>query len=282
MPAAAATPPGSSLRSRASIARNAPTPPMAAAPWWVDLGYENAPMGVVESTLTALQKGDVESCFDFSSTELRKATGPRPRFESLLRTMPEYRALIENKNHTILSSLQVGPNRWRYRVRVDNALGSIPFSVAYTWEVTQQPEEGVIKYDLGQCLTHRKFGYKGVIIGWDTKCRQPEEWCKAMEIDTLSRGRKQPFYHVLVHEHDMVTYVAEELVEPTAPTTIDHPRFEEHFVQFTGPSGFAPMEDKETGTWKPNKNLRSTYPLDHAGTWLVNRVFPDKDKILDA
>ena len=105
---------------------------MAAAPWWVDLGYENAPMGVVESTLTALQKGDVESCFDFSSTELRKATGPRPRFESLLRTMPEYRALIENKNHTILSSLQVGPNR-RYRVRVDNALGSIPFSVAYTW-----------------------------------------------------------------------------------------------------------------------------------------------------
>ncbi|KAL9057844.1 MAG: hypothetical protein Q9162_002074 [Coniocarpon cinnabarinum] len=64
-------------------------------------------------------------------------------------------------------------------------------------------------YRVGTYFEHRRFGYLGLIIGWDVKCSSHEEWIRQMHVDDLPRGRHQPFYNVL-DTHGGQRYVAEE------------------------------------------------------------------------
>lgn len=107
-----------------------------------------------------------------------------------------------------------------------------------------------VRYRVGQLLRHRRYQYRGVIVGWDPCCRADEEWISQMGVDRLPRacrvprarfarqadalspgspcpacaaagGRGQPFYRVLPDPHDTPgpaseTYVAQENVQPEA------------------------------------------------------------------
>jgi len=265
--------PGRSRTLRASIQGQGPSDSEQSAvdPFAITSGEA---LGVVQRLwLPALQRGDVRACFESASTELRQYAGPKDRFESLLRTMPEYRALLGHSGSEVLSALQVGQNRWKCRVRVDNTVGSVPFSVAYTWELTLHDGYSVVDYDLGQCIKDTQRGYRGVIVGWDLSCKQLDDWCEAMGVDELLKGRQQPFYHVLVDGHEHTAYVAQELVEPTPLHQFGHPKFKQAFEMC------AP-EECEMGTWRPKRLLREQYPLVLEG-WLVNRVFPDQPTVSD-
>lgn len=67
----------------------------------------------------------------------------------------------------------------------------------------QFPEGLDVCYIAGSVLKHRKFGYRGVIVGnVDHTCGQPESWIRQMGVDMLPRGRYQPWYHVLVDVRD--------------------------------------------------------------------------------
>lgn len=63
---------------------------------------------------------------------------------------------------------------------------------ARTDEVTRK-----VKYKVGQVFTHRRYGYIGLIIGWDTKCELGEQWISQMGVDSLPGGRNQSFYNVV-------------------------------------------------------------------------------------
>lgn len=54
-----------------------------------------------------------------------------------------------------------------------------------------------VRYKVGQLFRHRRYGYEGVITGWDFSCDAGEEWIEQMSIDMLPNGRNQAFYHVL-------------------------------------------------------------------------------------
>ncbi|KAG1813318.1 uncharacterized protein BJ212DRAFT_1367790 [Suillus subaureus] len=45
--------------------------------------------------------------------------------------------------------------------------------------------------------SHPPHGYVGYIYGWDPSCAAAEDWIREMGVDSLSRGRHQPFYHAL-------------------------------------------------------------------------------------
>lgn len=55
-----------------------------------------------------------------------------------------------------------------------------------------------IRYFVGAIFRHKRFDYVGAIVGWDPTCAQSEAWIRQMHVDSLPRGRNQPFYHVLV------------------------------------------------------------------------------------
>ncbi|KAF2177879.1 YccV-like-domain-containing protein [Zopfia rhizophila CBS 207.26] len=99
----------------------------------------------------------------------------------------------------------------------------------HTLDSTRKPvkyrterEKGV-KFKVGQLFKHRRYNYEGVITGWDTHCDAGEEWIQHMGVDTLSRGREQSFYHVLVCDKS-IRYVAEENISPLSnSSTSDSP-----------------------------------------------------------
>ncbi|KAI3427151.1 hypothetical protein D9Q98_007088 [Chlorella vulgaris] len=74
-----------------------------------------------------------------------------------------------------------------------------------------------LKYKVGDVLRHKRYQYRGVIVGWDPECQAGEEWIEQMRVDRLPGGRHQPFYHVLPDPEDRpgqdLTYVAQENIE---------------------------------------------------------------------
>ena len=70
--------------------------------------------------------------------------------------------------------------------------------------------------DVGDCIVHRRFHYRGVVVGVDRECKQSEAWRRANGIDALSRGASQPFYHILPDTRDRpgspILYAAHENV----------------------------------------------------------------------
>ena len=84
---------------------------------------------------------------------------------------------------------------------------------------------------MGQLIHHRLFGYRGVVVDVDPTFQGTEEWYEAV---ARSRPPKdQPWYHVLVHEAEHATYVAERNLEP-APNDepIEHPLLDAYFDTF--------------------------------------------------
>lgn len=48
---------------------------------------------------------------------------------------------------------------------------------------------GMLVMGAGQVIRHRKYDYKGVIVGYDKECDAPESWIRQMGVDTLPLGR---------------------------------------------------------------------------------------------
>ncbi|CAI5471940.1 unnamed protein product [Closterium sp. Yama58-4] len=73
------------------------------------------------------------------------------------------------------------------------------------------------KLRLGQKVTHKEFGYRGIVAGMDPMCCETEEWMSGAKISRLSRGPNQPFYQILLDLGNgarfPVAYVAEDLLD---------------------------------------------------------------------
>ena len=50
-----------------------------------------------------------------------------------------------------------------------------------------------ILFRVGQIIRHRRYSYRGVIFGWESKCEAGEEWIQQMRVDALPEGRNQHF-----------------------------------------------------------------------------------------
>jgi len=84
------------------------------------------------------------------------------------------------------------------------------------------------KFFPGQIVHHKHFDYRGVIIDVDPEFQGSEEW-----YDQMARSRPpkdQPWYHVLVHDNPIETYVAERnLEEDLSGQAINHPHVQQFF-----------------------------------------------------
>ena len=86
------------------------------------------------------------------------------------------------------------------------------------------------KFGMGDVIHHRRYGYRGVIVGQDQVCQADEAWYQGNQTQP---DRDQPWYHVLVDEAEHTTYVAEEHLEPdTSGEPVRHPMLEQVFASF--------------------------------------------------
>lgn len=87
------------------------------------------------------------------------------------------------------------------------------------------------RFSVGQVIHHRLFDYRGVIVDVDPQFRGTEEWYQ--QVARTRPPKNEPWYHVLVHESDRETYVAERNLEfDDSGRPIDHPSISRVFVGF--------------------------------------------------
>ena len=87
------------------------------------------------------------------------------------------------------------------------------------------------RFSIGQCIHHRLFDYRGVIVDVDPEFLGQEAWYQAMA--KTRPPRNEPWYHVLVHDAGRETYVAERNLEADESLEpINHPLVQEYFTQF--------------------------------------------------
>ena len=86
------------------------------------------------------------------------------------------------------------------------------------------------QFQVGQLVVHRRYGYRGVVVDFDMACQASDEWYFSNQAQP---ARDQPWYHVLVDESDVNTYVAEEnLTVDDAAAPVRHPLVEHFFEAF--------------------------------------------------
>ncbi|WAR09113.1 FBX21-like protein [Mya arenaria] len=112
-----------------------------------------------------------------------------------------------------------------------------------------------VKYRIGQVVKHKRWGYRGVIIGWDEYAKAPENWIKMNHPQGMEGWRTQPNYAILVDTRDrlapQITYVPQENLEIIINMQILHPSIEDYFEKFDG------------AQYLPRPWLKAVYPQDN-------------------
>lgn len=82
----------------------------------------------------------------------------------------------------------------------------------------------------GQLVKHRRYSYRGVVVACDLTCQAQDDWYFG---NRTQPDRYQPWYHVLVHGSQQVTYAAQtSLQEDDAGRQVIHPLLKRFFSSF--------------------------------------------------
>ncbi|GAA0588287.1 heat shock protein HspQ [Caenispirillum bisanense] len=92
--------------------------------------------------------------------------------------------------------------------------------------MTTQAQPRRARFSIGQTVRHKSYRYRGVVVDVDASCRMDDTW---YDTQTERRPPKDsPWYHVLVDQSEMSTYVPERnLQADDSDDPIDNPDIEE-------------------------------------------------------
>ena len=86
-------------------------------------------------------------------------------------------------------------------------------------------------FNIGQIIRHTKHDYRGVIVDIDPVFSASDEWYETHAISMPPKDK--PWYHVLVDDGDMQTYVAEQNLQlDGSDEPINHPYVDLFFSGF--------------------------------------------------
>ena len=88
------------------------------------------------------------------------------------------------------------------------------------------------KFSIGQCIHHRLFAYRGVIVDVDAVFQGTDAWYE--QVARTRPPKNEPWYRVLVHDAGHETCVAERNLEADRePAPIRHPLVDRFFAGFS-------------------------------------------------
>lgn len=79
----------------------------------------------------------------------------------------------------------------RVREEVDMFLSAHPSSCTCRRE--ERLDSSVARHQVGTVIQHRRYGYKGLIFGWDPTCKRPKSWVEKNRVDELEHGEPSAF-----------------------------------------------------------------------------------------
>ncbi|NXX27859.1 FBX21 protein, partial [Nicator chloris] len=101
------------------------------------------------------------------------------------------------------------------------------------------PKPEYIKFHVGQVIIHRRFGYSGVIVGWDVKANTPEEQLQPRYSPVKQDLKDTPHYRILINKANgfgkSTAYVPEEEITVIMGLeVVYHPDMETYFSGYDG------------------------------------------------
>ncbi|HUD90818.1 heat shock protein HspQ [Sphingobium sp.] len=90
------------------------------------------------------------------------------------------------------------------------------------------------RFNIGDVVKHRMFGFRGVVFDIDPVFANSEEWYDAIP-EHARPDKQQPFYHLLAENGDSsyVAYVSQQnLVGDDSDEPIDHPAITDMFGSY--------------------------------------------------
>ena len=89
------------------------------------------------------------------------------------------------------------------------------------------------KFKIGLIVHHKLFNYTGVIFDIDPIFQSSDEWYE--QVAKSRPPKNKPWYHILVHASEHITYVAEQNLNlEERPQAIQHPLINSLFTKFDG------------------------------------------------
>ncbi|NWX39319.1 FBX21 protein, partial [Steatornis caripensis] len=103
----------------------------------------------------------------------------------------------------------------------------------------RSPKPEYIQFSVGQVIVHKRFGYSGVIVGWDVKAKAPEEWLQHKYPPEKQDLKDTPHYRILINKANgfgkSTAYIPEEeLTIIMGLEVVHHPDMKAYFSGYDG------------------------------------------------
>jgi len=119
-----------------------------------------------------------------------------------------------------------------------------------------QSEDNPPKFQTGDIITHKRYGYRGVIVHADLSFQGDESWYLSIQ---TKPSKEQPWYFVLVDGNQQVTYVAQEnLKYDNSANLVVHPMLNLFFSVFNSELN---QYIRNNVPWNPGKPPDAPPPL---------------------
>ncbi|NXH71280.1 FBX21 protein, partial [Hydrobates tethys] len=102
----------------------------------------------------------------------------------------------------------------------------------------RSPKPEYIQFSVGQVIVHKRFGYSGVIVGWDVKAKAPEEWLQHKYPPVKQDLKDTPHYRILINKANgfgkSTAYIPEEEITIIMGLEVHHPDMKAYFSGYDG------------------------------------------------
>ncbi|NXU84046.1 FBX21 protein, partial [Xiphorhynchus elegans] len=130
---------------------------------------------------------------------------------------------------------------WCYREKQTKSDDNEANPHSYFGESTHvhSPKPEYVQFCVGQVIIHKRFGYSGVIVGWDVKANTPEEWLQPKYPPRKQDLKDTPHYRILINKANgfgkSTAYVPEEEITIIMGLeVVHHPDMETYFSGYDG------------------------------------------------
>ncbi|CAM9911588.1 unnamed protein product [Bubo scandiacus] len=100
------------------------------------------------------------------------------------------------------------------------------------------PKPEYIRFSVGQVIVHKRFGYLGVIVGWDVKANTPEDRLQHKHPPAKQDLKNTPHYRILINKANgfgkSTAYIPEEEITIIMGLEVHHPDMKAYFSGYDG------------------------------------------------
>ncbi|NXQ80617.1 FBX21 protein, partial [Nyctibius grandis] len=148
--------------------------------------------------------------------------------------------LSKTRTHLNVGLLILHFRNWYYGEKKTKTGDNEAETHSYFAESThvRSPKPEYIQFSVGQVIFHKRFGYSGVIVGWDVKAKAPEEWLQHKYPPAKQGLKDTPHYRILINKANgsgkSTAYIPEEEITIIMGLEVHHPDMKAYFSGYDG------------------------------------------------